>query len=174
MIYLCESIETDNRAAAHSLLLRGLREEYGITAPLSFTYGPNGKPYLAEYPHIFFNISHCRTGAACVLSDREVGIDIQDTRSFTHRAAKRVCTEDELARLEASDKPEKLFCRLWAVKEAYVKLHGGSIMGGIVDTEAALAAAGDDVLLREEPEYMLCCFGVPPLTVVMVGRDENA
>ncbi|MDR0326423.1 MAG: 4'-phosphopantetheinyl transferase superfamily protein [Oscillospiraceae bacterium] len=163
MIYLHKSRQRDNRAAATQLLRRGLAEEYGITGDLVFTYGPNGKPYLTEYPRVFFNISHCRTGAACVISDREAGIDIQDVRAFSQRTARRVCTEAELARLAASPAPERLFCRLWAVKEAYVKWHGGSILDEIVDTEAVISGA----LLHEGADYFVCCFGCDNGVVVI-------
>jgi 4'-phosphopantetheinyl transferase len=154
MIYILEQRE-NNRAAAYELLRRGLREEYGIGGEVAFVRGRHGKPYLAGYPHIFFNLSHCRAGAACVISDREAGIDMQDIRPFSQRAARRVCTEAELKQLADAPDPDRLFGRLWCIKEAYIKLHGGSIMGEIVDTEKVIARA----FLHESTDYWLCCFG---------------
>ncbi|MDR1668463.1 MAG: 4'-phosphopantetheinyl transferase superfamily protein [Oscillospiraceae bacterium] len=155
MIYLLEHEDKDNRAAAHDLLRRGLREEYGITGKPAFTVGAYGKPYLTETPGIFFNISHCRVGAACAVSPREVGIDMQDVRPVPANVARRVCTEAELAALAAANDPDRLFCKLWAVKEAYVKLRGGSMLKGVVDTDAVIGEA----FLREGANWFLCCFG---------------
>jgi 4'-phosphopantetheinyl transferase len=47
-------------AMAYLLLCQGLREEYGITERPVFEYGEHGKPAIVGYPHIHFNISHCR------------------------------------------------------------------------------------------------------------------
>jgi 4'-phosphopantetheinyl transferase len=140
---------------AADLLRFGLRKEYGINGDVAFTYGPNGKPYLRDHPRIFFNLSHCRLGAACVISEEENGIDMQDVRPFSLRAARRVCTQAELAQIKAAPQPDRLFCKLWAVKEAFVKLRGGSILSGTVDTADVIGRA----YLREGEGWWLCCFG---------------
>jgi len=114
-------IDRDLCVLAYWLLMRGLRNEYGITEPPAFTYGKNGKPYLAGHPGVFFNVSHCRAGIVCAVSDNEVGIDIQDVRPFDMDVAKRVCTSDELETLRQSREPERLFCELWTIKESYIK-----------------------------------------------------
>jgi 4'-phosphopantetheinyl transferase len=155
MIYLRETGQKDNRAAARGLLRHALREEHGVTDEPEFFYGPNGKPYLTAHPHIFFNLTHCRTGAACALSDRETGVDMQDIRAFSDRAARRVCTPSELEQLTAAPEPERLFCRLWAIKEAAVKLRGGSVLDGTVDTDAVK----DGAFIYEGENFVLCCFG---------------
>ncbi len=155
MIYLLESGQKDNRAAAHELLRRALREEYNITGDLVFTVGIYGKPSLTAYPNIFFNISHCKLGAACAVSGCEVGIDMQDVRPYSKKVAKRVCTETELRKLAGSEDPGRLFCKLWTVKEAYVKLHGGSMLKEVVDTEKVIGEA----FLHEGKDWFLCCFG---------------
>jgi len=118
--------ESDKRNSiiAYLLLERGLKEQYGVTTPISFIYNRHGKPYLQEYPHIFFNISHCKLGVVCVLSDVEIGVDIQDIRPFNIKVAQRVCTKDELQHLKDSNLPAKLFCRMWATKESYAKAKG--------------------------------------------------
>ncbi len=155
MIYLLESGQKDNRAAAHELLRRALLDEYGISGDLNFYFGVCGKPYLLDYPDVFFNISHCNVGAACAVSGREVGIDMQDVRPVSEKVAKRVCTEAELAKLAASENPERLFCKMWAIKEAYVKLRGSSMLKEVVDTKKVTG----DAFIREGKDWFLCCFG---------------
>ena len=59
------------------LLARGL-EQMGIreqTAGLE--YRKNGKPYLKDYPELYFNLSHSGTMAMAVFADTEAGCDIE-------------------------------------------------------------------------------------------------
>jgi len=121
--------ETDKQACilAYLLLEKGLNEQYGISRPPEFTYNEHGKPYLRDTPFIFFNLSHCKHGVICALSDIEIGIDIQDIRPFDIDVASRVCSNKELKQLAGSDDPALSFCKIWARKESYAKAKGISI-----------------------------------------------
>ena len=119
-----QGIDKRNCILAYLLLEQGLREQYGITTPVSFVYNEHCKPYLREYPNIFFNISHCKYAVACALADFEVGVDIQDIRPIDWDVARRVCSENELRELEKADDPARLFCKIWTEKEAYAKAKG--------------------------------------------------
>ena len=96
---------------------------------LEFMYGKNGKPYLRDYP-FYFNLSHSGTYVVCVISEREIGVDIQEHRGGNvERIAKRYFHPEEL---QALDKCEpagrmKVFFDLWAAKEAYGKYTGDGI-----------------------------------------------
>lgn len=111
---------------SYLMLLYALRENYNITNP-QIAYGVYGKPYLTEYPDIYFNISHCPKGCVCVVSDREIGVDIQDIRPFSWDIAKRVCCDNELKMLECADDKARLFTKIWTMKESYVKMTGEGI-----------------------------------------------
>ena len=67
---------------AYQLLKRGLREEYGITENPVFEYNEHGKPSIAGHPNIFFNLSHCKEAAVCVVSDQPVGVDVESIREY--------------------------------------------------------------------------------------------
>lgn len=112
---------------AYLLLLKGLREEYGIIKLPELDYLKYGKPVLRDYPHIYFNISHCSEGVVCALYDRPVGIDIQDEVEFDIDVAKQVCSEMELELILASENQGKEFCKIWTAKESIVKLSGRGI-----------------------------------------------
>ncbi len=120
---------------------------------LSLAHNSFGKPYLKEYPQIHFNLSHCDRGCACVLADSEAGVDIQDGRSITRAMMCRVCHPDELAYLAAADNPTKEFIRLWAMKEAWVKMEGTGISVPLnqVDT----MTLGDRIRVLECDKYIL-------------------
>ena len=120
---------SDKRACiiSYQLLVKGLREQFGLATGGEFVYNKHGKPYLSDYPHIFFNLSHCKSGVVCALADVEVGIDIQDVRPYDTDLARRVCSENELRVLSESDEPAKQFCRIWTYKESYAKAEGISV-----------------------------------------------
>ena len=113
---------------SYLLLSEGLRERYGISEHVEFTCNERGKPYLKDYTHIFFSISHCKSGVACAVADFEIGIDMQDMRPFDIAVAKRVCSQKELRRLAADENPARGFCRMWTRKESYAKARGIGIM----------------------------------------------
>lgn len=99
---------------------------------LIMNHGEKGKPYLREYP-LFFNLSHSGEYVFCAVSDREVGVDIQQcTAANTARIARRFFTEHEssaLAACESEEERQQLFFRLWARKEAFGKLLGEGFLG---------------------------------------------
>ena len=47
-----------NCVIAYLMLKIGLKECFQIV-DFTLGYGEHGKPYLAEYPDVYFNISHC-------------------------------------------------------------------------------------------------------------------
>ena len=139
---------------SYLLLLRGLNEKYGITGPVEFERNAQSKPYLKDYPRIYFNISHCGSGAVCAVSDFEIGIDIEEIHPFDPGVARLVCTAGELRRLDESAEKERLFCRIWTGKECYAKAWGISV----ADILGSEPPAGE-ILRREWDKYMvaLCC-----------------
>lgn len=105
------------------LLMHGLRAE-GITQrEIRLTYGPTGKPYLADFPDVYFNLSHSGNHVLCAVSDREVGCDVQKIGSadlgITHRFfSPEECTVIQTA---PADGQNELFFRFWTLKESFIK-----------------------------------------------------
>ena len=114
-------------AAAYMLLCKALREEYGIDEPPVFDYSEHGKPSIVGHPEIYFNLSHCRSVAACVVSSRPVGVDVEEVREFKDSLARYVLNDDEYAMVVGSPRPDREFIRLWTMKESYLKLTGEGI-----------------------------------------------
>ena len=111
-------------AAAYLLLCEALRKEYGIDEAPVFEYGEHGKPSIVGHPDIYFNLSHCREAAICVVSDKPVGVDIETIRPYKESLARYVMNDDELQRINGSALE---FTKLWTQKEAVVKLSGHGI-----------------------------------------------
>ena len=114
-------------AAAYLLLLKALREDYGITDAPAFKYGEHGKPTLTEYPEIYFNLSHCREAAICVIDNYPIGVDIENIRPYKESLARYTMNEEELDTIKKAANKDLAFTRLWTQKEAVVKLWGSGI-----------------------------------------------
>lgn len=119
-------VDRDNCVITYLMLHYGLRKCYGIKS-FKMAYGEYGKPYLPNYPDVHFNISHCDRGCAVAVANCPVGVDIQDVRPFSWDVARKVCSERELKELEESAEPDKLFTKMWTIKECYGKVTGKGI-----------------------------------------------
>lgn len=87
----------------------------------------NGKPYLAGNEIIKFNLSHSKERVMCVLSDKEVGCDVEYKKEYNNKLAKRFLAEEELALFHGRNGEEEkrdIFYRLWTLKESFVKAVG--------------------------------------------------
>ncbi|MEC4747505.1 4'-phosphopantetheinyl transferase superfamily protein [Methylomicrobium sp. Wu6] len=125
-------------------------------APERLQFGKNehGKPYLADYPDVAFNLSHTSDRIAVVLSRRcRVGIDIESCKPRTNLAAlaAKCFGAEEKSYWLALPETEQLpsFYRFWTRKEAFVKAVGQGINLGLQNC----------VIDPSHPERML---GVPP------------
>lgn len=91
-----------------------------------FIYGQYGKPYVRGN-NIFFNLSHSGEYAVCAVSDKEVGIDIQQKGALKMKVARRCFTENECGYILGqpdSEMAADMFYRLWSLKESFVKAVG--------------------------------------------------
>lgn len=136
---------------SYLMLLYALRENYNIINP-QIAYSVYGKPYLTEYPDIYFNISHCQKGCICAVSDRTIGVDIQDIRPFSWDIAKRVCCDNELKMLECADDKARLFTKIWTMKESYGKMTGEGTMNiNSIDTTSIKS----EINVLEEEDFLV-------------------
>lgn len=112
------------------IILRLILSKYLKQAPedLVFSYGKHGKPYLAEYPTLEFNLSHSGTYALLAVGKTHpLGIDIErfSERPYTG-IGQHVFSNTENAQLQALPRALKplMFFNTWAQKEAFIKLIG--------------------------------------------------
>lgn len=124
----------DRRAVQHNagidLLTEGILKEYSIKiSSLDIAKADFGKPYLPQYPNIFFSISHCNGLAVCLISDSNCGVDCEKIRTSRDNVAHRIFSENELKVYEKKTGGQKdiFFTALWTLKEAYGKADGRGI-----------------------------------------------
>lgn len=121
------------KVAAYVLLVDMLKEEGLLRDLPRIVYAENGKPFLANYPDVHFNMSHCRNAVAVALHDAPVGIDVESRRSVSRAVVERVCCRQELSVIDAAVDPEMEFLRLWTQKEALLKCTGVGIRDNMRD-----------------------------------------
>ena len=112
---------------AYQLLKQALREDYGISENPVFDYNEHGKPSIVGHPEIFFNLSHCKEAAVCVVSDQPVGIDVESIRAYKESLVNYTMNDEEIAQIKSAEDPAAFFIRLWTMKEATTKLIGTGI-----------------------------------------------
>lgn len=126
--YILKKNRAEDKArslGASYLLLFALEKEGILLDKLpDFSYTQNGKPYLEEYPDVYFNISHAKNIITCVISRYEIGVDVEYVREIGKSAIKRVFTENERQFVRES---KEEYIRFWTMKEAWVKLVGTGI-----------------------------------------------
>ena len=89
-------------------------------------YGDNLKPYFKN-SNIYFNLSHSGSKAMCVMSDFEVGCDIEKISSCNSIIADKFFTHEEnlfLNKFSTESDGSKAFYRLWTLKESFLKCIG--------------------------------------------------
>lgn len=132
----CRVREDRLRSIAGDHLARTLLAQLRGVDPgsIHFSRTEDGKPYAAGLD-AHFNISHSGHYVVCAVSEKPVGIDVEQMRPVRARLAKRVCTEAEYAwyqEAESNEETIRRFFRIWTTKEAYFKWVGT----GITDLKA--------------------------------------
>jgi len=115
-----------------------LSAQTGVPASaLAFTSVRNGRPALAEYPRLSFNVSHAGDHALIAIShDRVVGVDIEHIHPQTdwQSLVEMVCSKRQreqlcvapgkLAEEAATVHQRRRFFQCWTAKEAILKALG--------------------------------------------------
>lgn len=89
----------------------------------------NGKPYI-DNSNIFYNISHKNKMVGLIISNSEVGLDIEyiDTENIKRESTlKYFFTEKERESITTNED----LLTLWTKKESYIKLNGGMLRDAI-------------------------------------------
>ncbi len=143
-----------NLSLAASLLLRFGLEKFGIFLRDGDIVLDNcGKPFLKNRGN-FFNLSHSGIFSMCVISQNEVGCDVQKMENNDHlRTAERFFSAEEYENLIRLPEDERAgtFYRYWVLKESYMKALGkgftmspSSFTVSLGDTVSVSSCGGKD------------------------------
>lgn len=126
-------LETKASLLGAGLLLKAvLKREFGLS---EFTLDTNefGKPFIPGREDIHFNLSHSGDYAVCTVSDTDCGVDIENTTTphETMGVANKFFSRNEYVAMMLSPNPNEAFCRLWTLRESYVKMRAKGFAIGL-------------------------------------------
>lgn len=158
----------------HYALCDYLNLPWEKTPPFRTCQGQWGKPYLAEYPDVYFNLSHSGRYVCCAVSEQETGVDIQEHRSGRKGIARRFFTAEDNQLLQSLDenRAQDMFFRIWSIRESYIKLTGRGIGQGLASFQIDWKSSA----LREQGEaaaYFVENNELPGYSLCVCSRQEN-
>ncbi|MBQ8391695.1 MAG: 4'-phosphopantetheinyl transferase superfamily protein [Clostridia bacterium] len=148
-------------------LVRKLLSDYSKISPYDIIISRDelGKPFTPDFQEIFFSISHSENFVAAVISDRQVGIDIEKLRFLSVKASKKICCDEEIYYIFGKNRADidfdskqppdviKRFLEIWTAKEAYYKCIGT----GIKNPKALnILSCNANLMKFEEKDYLIC------------------
>ena len=109
--------------------MKGLKELNIDYSKIEIEHIERNKPIFKNYPkNLYYNLSHSGNMAMCVISDKNIGCDIQEITEKENilELAKRFFHPDEFKIVQNAQEIERLdyFFRIWTLKESYIKNTG--------------------------------------------------
>lgn len=156
------------REAEVDAVARALSAIFGNGAILTHT--PDGAPSVEGHDDINISVSHSRTLAAVAVSERPVGVDVEQFRPQLERVAARFLSPREH---EIALNIENGLLRAWTAKEAVFKTMlttGVDFVGDIVlSSDFASARFRDGRLV-----YLTCFENLPDNNLLTLAKYEEA
>lgn len=113
-------------------------------------YNAYGKPYLKNNA-LYFNISHSGIYTALVISNKEVGIDIEKI-TIREKVIDKICNSEEKKLIKTADD----FTKMWVIKESYVKYLGIGLSYGLQNVNTLSI---NNFILEKIDDYYLAIYG---------------
>ena len=109
---------------AYELLVRAVRQVWGMDELPEIARHPNGKPYFPACPERHFNLSHSEDLALCALSDATVGVDVEVVRPRKDGLPAYTFKGADYERYLALGGDWDAFYTLWTEVESIIKYTG--------------------------------------------------
>ena len=174
-----------NRNHAQSMLMAELLLRSQLCAKtglknheLRFSTNSHGKPMLLNAPALHYNLSHSGPHIVCAISDRPVGIDIEEMRPVNLKIAERFFSADEMHYIfkAPADMQARLFFEIWTKKEAYVKYLGLGLFSQPLRSFSVLRESGevyfDRIAVNEETVCHMCREGTEAFMFRQISPEE--
>lgn len=123
-----------------------------------------GKPYLKDYPELYFNLSHTAGRVLCILSGAACGCDAEWVHLKEADSLLRYFSEAEALWVREAAGQERIlrFTRLWTLKESYVKAVGRGLQ---------IPLDSFEIRMREEDASGCSPYPGDPLLIPLQGGD---
>lgn len=136
-VAFCALSGRSGHEVGRQLLAQLYREETGQPLP-PIAVTDRGKPYFVG-SDLHFSITHTKKHAFCVLSDRNVGIDAEESdRNIRLELAEKILSPGEESRFRKAEDPRRALLTFWVLKEAAAKCSGEGLRGYPRDTDFSL------------------------------------
>ena len=146
----CKHKQDQMRSLLAGYLLRLALEKEGIDySDTTISILESGKPVIVDNSNLFFSLSHAGDYAACLISNHNIGVDIETkTKSLfmdgkeekLQAVVEKILTPKERIEFSAKNQEEKVeyFLRTWTRKECYSKADGRGLSIGLeqIETES--------------------------------------
>lgn len=131
------------------LLIKSL-QDIGIEDPI-FKLDKNNKPYISNYPNIYFNLSHSKNMIACGISNSQIGVDIEyNDPNIDLNLAKHYFFNKEYNSIINSKNPADEFFKYWVLKESYMKYTGLGFKLALNSFEIDINNNSNQIILKKE------------------------
>ncbi len=160
-----------NSCAVYLLLRYGLMKEYSLKNKPKFEYRKRGKPYLKDIEGIYFNLSHCKNTAVCIISENDTAIDVMDIRKVHRGVLRRCCTVEEIDKINRSKFPDREFTKLWTKKECYSKLDGSGLLLDFSEIDERVPEMSD-IYTEDQGVYILSYYSPQKTEILKIGINE--
>ena len=110
--------------AAGIALNKGLKEYNLKEKDLIVKENKYGKLFFENKKDIKFNLSHSKDTAIAVISNKEVGCDIEKLRKYNEKIANKYFSKGENEFINKSEDKDESFTRIWTLKESFLKAIG--------------------------------------------------
>ena len=108
------------RSLGAGIIIKHILNENGIFEN-SLNYSENGKPVADG---LFFNVSHSGNYVVGVVSDCEVGCDIEKVSNAPMKVAHHYFSPAESEYINSEPDKDRAFFTIWTLKESYMKMTG--------------------------------------------------
>lgn len=134
-------------SAGAYLLLKRLLSEVNIN-DFEIIIGKYEKPHIVDHENIYFNLSHSSKMVLCAISDKELGVDIENIDGeIDLNIAKNFFYNDEYKSIMNCDNPSDEFFKYWVLKESYMKYTG---LGMNLKLDSFEIVIGDEIKLKDD------------------------
>lgn len=129
---------------------REFKKDYNIS-DYEIIYNEYNKPYLKN-EKIYFNISHSNGTIVLVISDKEIGVDVEYF-VYKESVVRKYFTNNEQNEILNSTNKVYDFTRIWVMKEAFVKMKGIGISYGLINVDTTKIK--EQIELIENEKYLI-------------------
>ncbi len=125
-------------------LLKNVLNKYNIKDEI--LYNVYGKPYFKN-TNLFFSLSDSKEYSVCVISDSNIGVDIEHI-TYKPNLLKKICTEEELKLINNAND----FTKIWVKKESYVKYLGIGLSYGLKNVDTLIL---NNIKVKKYKDYYI-------------------